>query len=266
MDNLRVVLIIAGLCVVGAIYIWDRLQSRKASRRQMINPAYGERRAEHPGIVISAKPKDDEIQAGLDELDGFFIDVEPDLDEDAPGEIFISRDPNVKPVRRPISESLAIPEQTDAFPDPEPQAARGTAPGPGAVITLFVVTDGDRYLSGPDIQTAVTALGFEFGEMNIFHHHGTGELAGKHPLFSLVNMYEPGYFEMDGMDSFQTHGLSIFTQLPMEQNPEIVFPYMLEITYRLAKRLGAEVLGPGRKPLDQATLDDINKLIGEYVR
>lgn len=266
MDNLRIVLIIAGICVIAAIYFWDRVQSRKASRRQTVSPAYNENR-DSPGIVISAKPRDEDIEAGLAELDGFFIDVEPDLDEEVPGEIFISKDPSIKPVRRPISESLAIPEQADAFASElTAEAKQAVQQEPGAVIMLFVATGEDNYLAGPDIQNAVKALGFEFGEMNIFHHRGTGELAGPQPLFSLVNMYEPGYFDLDQMHSFQTRGLSIFMQLPMRQDPGIVFPYMLEITRRLAKRLDAEVLGPGRKPLDQSSLDSISKLIAGYAR
>lgn len=264
MDNLRLILIIAAVIIIGGIYIWDRVQSRKQSRRQTVSPVRQESR-ENPGLVISARPKDEELQAGIDEMDGFFIDIEPDLDEDASGEIFISRDPNVKPVRRPISESLAIPEQTDAFSEDTPaQKPSEPVPEPGTVITLFVVATGDRQFAGPDIRAALDGLGFKFGEMNIFHHHGKGALLSERSLFSLVNMYEPGYFEIDKMGEFHTRGLSLFLQLPMKQDPTIVFPYMLEITQRLAKRLGGEVLGPGRKPLDEAALKTIHILIEPY--
>jgi len=262
MDNLRLILIIAGVCIIAAIYFWDRVQSRKQSRRQTVSSAYHDQR--EPGLVISAKPKDEDIAAGLEELDGFFIDVEPDLDEDATGEIFISRDPAVKPVRRPISESRAIPEQSDAFADTQEMPVNAAEP-PLTVITLFIVAQDGKTLAGPDIRAALATLKFEFGEMNIFHHHGSGKLAGKYPLFSLVNMYEPGYFELDKMDSFSTRGLSVFAQLPMEHDPEIVFPYMLEMTRRLASKLGAEILGPDRKPLDQTAIDHLNRQISNYV-
>ncbi len=259
MDNLRLILIIAGIAVIAAIYFWDRVQSRKKSRRQTVSPAYHDRN--QSGMVISATQKDEDLAATMDEMDGFFIDTEPDLDEDAPGEIFISRDPTVQPKRRPISESLAIPEQSDAFADTQEMPLSA----PLTVITLFIVAREGKTLSGPDIRSALASLKFDFGEMNIFHHHGFGELAGKHPLFSLVNMYEPGYFVIDEMDTFSTRGLSIFAQLPMEHDPEIVFPYMLEMTRRLAKKLGADILGPDRQPLNQAAVDNLNRQISNYV-
>jgi cell division protein ZipA len=263
MDNLRLILIIAGICIIAAIYFWDRIQTRNQSRRQTVSPAYHDHN--DPGLVISARPRDEDIAAGLEELDGFFIDAEPDQEEDSINEIFISRDPSVKPVRRPISESLSIPEQSDAFAD-KPLQQGATDENPLKVITLFVIAMEGETLAGPDIQAALAALKFEFGEMNIFHHHGSGVLAGKYPLFSLVNMYEPGYFDIDQMNNFSTRGLSVFAQLPMEHDPEIVFPYMLEMTRRLAKKLGADVLGPDRRPLDQAAIDNLNRQISNYVR
>ncbi len=263
MDNLRLILIIAAVCIIAAIYFWEKIQSRKQARRQTVNATFNERR--DPGLVISATANDEQLAAGLEEMDAFFIDNEPDLDEDAVGEIFISRDPSRQPVRRPISESLVIPEQSDAFARQQSDANAADV-SPDSVITLFIVVPEDRILSGPNIQTALTALGFKFGEMNIFHHYGTGELASAKPIFSLVNMYEPGYFDIEQMDSFTTRGLSVFTRLPIQHNVDIVFPYMLEIIRRLASRLGAGILGPDRKPLDQKGIDSINRSIKDYGR
>jgi cell division protein ZipA len=262
MDNLRLILIIAGISIIVAIYFWDRVQSRKKSRRQTVSPNYHERN--ESGMVISAAKKDEDLSASIDEMDGFFIDTEPDLDEDAPGEIFISRDPTVQPTRRPISESLTIPEQSDAFAE-GPVSRHGAREPQLTVITLFLVAPEGKEFAGPDIRSALAALKFEFGEMNIFHHRGSGDLVVKHPLFSLVNMYEPGYFVIDEMDTFSTRGLSVFAQMPMEHDPEVVFPYMLEMTRRLAKKLGANILGPDHKPLDQTAVDNLNRQISNYV-
>jgi cell division protein ZipA len=258
MDNLRLILIITGVCIVLGIYLWDRRQSRKHSRRHTVSASFTAPRNVSDMVIA---PRADDSEESVEDYDGFFIDTEPDLEEDGPGEIFISRDPTVEPRRRPISESR-VPQQSDAF-DSTPED-KGNNIKPDSVITLFIVVNEDRTLSGKDIQTALTALGFEFGEMNIFHHFGTADLASNQPLFSLVNMYEPGYFDIERMDQFSTRGLSVFTRLPMHHNAEIVFPYMLEITRRLASRLGAGILGPDRMPLDQAAINVINQRISEY--
>ena len=260
MDNLRLILIIAAVCIVAAIYFWDRFQTRKQATRQTVTASYNERR--EPALLISAKPDDVDFDEELKELDSFFIGNEPETEEEASGEIFISRDPSKRPVRRPISESLVIPEQTDAFSEQAPNQQAEISPD--SVITLYIIVTDDRQLAGPDIQNALSALGFEFGEMNIFHHFGSGELSSKKPLFSLVNMYEPGYFDLDRIASFTTRGLSIFTRLPMPLKADIVFPYMLDISRRLASRLGAGILGPDRKPLDQAAINTINQRIQAY--
>ncbi|MEX2352923.1 MAG: cell division protein ZipA C-terminal FtsZ-binding domain-containing protein, partial [Gammaproteobacteria bacterium] len=138
--------------------------------------------------------------------------------------------------------------------------------GPDSVIALYVVAPVDSNLSGNQIYTALTSLGFKLGDMDIFHHYGLGQLKSDRPLFSLANMYEPGYFDVKAMDTMSTRGLSIFVCLPSQHNAEEVFAFMLEITRRLAKKLDALVLGPDRKELTQKTLDDIAAQLKQHER
>jgi cell division protein ZipA len=244
MDNLRLILIISGLCIIAAIYLWDRIQSRRQSRRQTIDPSAKTRSG--PERVISAQTDaDDDLSSELADLNDFLSGSGSGRGINAGG-IMVTREAS--------QEASHIHGPIDADVDQE------------RIIALYIVAPDGKYLAGSSIQAALSELGFRFGEMDIFHHYGTGQLTGDRPLFSLVNIHEPGYFDIANMNGFSTAGLSIFTRLPVIHDAEMTFTFMLEITRRLANKLGAGIQGPDRGPLDQDAINAIIRHIQHYDR
>ncbi|MEJ2762277.1 MAG: cell division protein ZipA, partial [Gammaproteobacteria bacterium] len=132
---------------------------------------------------------------------------------------------------------------------------------PEDILILHVMADPQTPFRGPPILTALREAGLVFGEMGIFHHYGPPGLRRGQPLFHLVNMVEPGNFDLDQMHTFTTPGLSLFLQLPSPMNAEVVLDLMLETARRLAVRLGGEVATHDRQPLTEEYVSGLREQI-----
>ncbi|MGY3902868.1 cell division protein ZipA [Aeromonas lusitana] len=108
-------------------------------------------------------------------------------------------------------------------------------------------------LQGATLLSSLLALGFKFGEMDIFHRHE--DLGGKgEVLFSMINMVKPGTFNPYRMEQFSTPGVSLFMQLPLRSNAAFAFEHMLQAADQLASDLDAMLTDASRSPLSD---DDI---------
>lgn len=254
MDSLRLILIAAGLLIIGAIYLWDRLQKQKLSRREVVPPAPGEDDA--PALVIRRGDGGDvDYTSELADLNSFLsrsrTETEAGVGLELPGGASApdAAEPPYTPPAEPVPGQAAA---TDARRD--------------EIITLYITTAGGQEIPGDQIHTALGGLGFRYGEMQIFHHYGTAKLKSAVPLFSLVNMYEPGTFDIEHMSRFSTRGMGVFMRIPGPRDPEESFEYMLEICRRLAEKLNAQVLGPDHQLLTQETAESIIRRIREHGR
>ncbi|OCA64468.1 cell division protein ZipA [Aeromonas piscicola] len=108
-------------------------------------------------------------------------------------------------------------------------------------------------LQGATLLASLMALGFKFGEMDIFHRHedlnGKGEV-----LFSMINMVKPGTFNPYRMEQFDTPGVSLFMQLPLRSNAAFAFEHMLQAADQLASDLDAMLTDMERSPLSDETI------------
>ena len=108
-------------------------------------------------------------------------------------------------------------------------------------------------LQGATLLSSLLALGFKFGEMDIFHRHE--DLGGKgEVLFSMINMVKPGTFNPYRMEQFSTPGVSLFMQLPLRSNAAFAFEHMLQAADQLASDLDAMLTDASRSPLSDDTI------------
>jgi cell division protein ZipA len=264
MDTLRLILIITGICVIAAIYLWDRLQNRHQSRHETIHPAL--RAKEGTGPYISADSgTDDDKQQEPDDLHAIRTG-QGDADEVDAGAIFITRNSAIRQGDIPILH-VEEPELTreDVALGIGAGAERPAAKaGVSEVIALYLAAPPGRRLAGSDIQIALAATGFRYGDMKIFHYHGSSQLLTDPPWFSLANNYEPGYFDINNMENFSTPGLSIFTRVPAPWDTVKVFNHMVDVSRQLAQRLEAGLLGPDRLPLGRETIETVIRRLRKH--
>lgn len=164
------------------------------------------------------------------------------------------------------------PQPTASTTAPETESTQTTASEPAAteqaqpkadeqVISLFVVEKQQQPMPGVQVQKIIEELGFEFGFKSLYHFH---DLAGNTWL-SLMNAVDPGTFDPQDSDSFNTPALALFMRVPGSTgNPDIVFDRMLSIANEIAESLDAVVLDEQKRLLDSEAIDRYRHLIAEH--
>lgn len=130
------------------------------------------------------------------------------------------------------------------------------------VITLYVSGD----IQGAILLQTVTELGFKFGEMDIFHRHE--DTTGKGPsIFSLADMYNPGVFHLDEIETFTTRGVALFMVLPVPGDGHKAFTMMYNAANKIAEAMPrAAVLDSNRNPITKQSVQHTYQKIREFER
>lgn len=136
---------------------------------------------------------------------------------------------------------------------------------PSEVLILYVLLPEHKDMKGAALLSSLLTLGFKYGEMDIFHRHldssGSGEV-----LFSLANMFNPGTFDIDAMEKMSTRGVSLFMTLPGPGEPLQNFNLMHNAAKKLAEEFGGQVLDGQRSVLTVQTVRHYVDKIREFQR
>lgn len=130
------------------------------------------------------------------------------------------------------------------------------------VITLFVSGD----IKGTTLLETVTELGMKFGELDIFHRYE--QPTGRGPLlFRMANMYNPGTFNLDDLDNFNTRGVVLFMTLPLKYDGHKAFTMMYNAANKIAEAMPrAAVLDGNRNPMTKQSVQHTYQKIREFER
>ncbi len=165
------------------------------------------------------------------------------------------------PRRRSLFSGLRAPKETQEAQLEIPMGALGKGYKEGApewVILLSVMAPEGQFFHGSSLIKAIEAAGLQHGAMDIFHFEHDGE-----SLFSLVNMVNPGSFDLAATATIQTPGVSLFVQLPGVSGME-AFERMLNAARELIAALGGELRDDRRSVLTQSAIKQIRERIVEY--
>ncbi|GHG63596.1 cell division protein ZipA [Alishewanella longhuensis] len=291
-SELRLVLIILGALVLGGLFLHGLWTVRKNSSKTQ--------HRYHP----EDNERDNSSGEGFDELGIGPVRVVKGAGKkpvEPKPRFTTTPKPDAKPQSRPIDLKRRVEptEQDDLFQEPQepvlnfsaladedlPPATTQDAPDydeydepaaespaedagdaePSEVLILYVLLPEQQELKGQELLSALTVLGFKYGEMDIFHRHqdsaGNGEV-----LFSLANMFNPGTFDIDNMDKLSTRGLSLFMTLPGPGEPLQNFNVMHNAAKKLAEEFGGQVLDGQRSVLTVQTVRHYVERIREFQR
>ncbi len=167
--------------------------------------------------------------------------------ENQPGENQLGEDQSTenqpgenKPAKNESSENSAEDDNDVAIDD---------------IISVYVLAPQHEAIKGEQILSASYALNLEHGDMKIFHRYS--ETANREIQFSLANIQEPGWFEVNEMHQMETPGISFFMQVNLVENPSHVLDDMLICAHSMSTMLGAVLCSAQRKPLDEAYTSDL---------
>ena len=275
---LRIALLLIGIAVVGAVYIFGvvrrRQRNRSYSPRVQVSP-----RTTHSGFEDSdygSDPNDDEIiavrvrnvepLADLPVIKNEAVTEHPARDAPkavAPAPGMSAR---VRGKRRNTTQLDFSFADTDSAAGTPAPIRRRKHPLPEPVILMLYLRPayGPAFI-GSNIVRNVNAVGMRHGDLQIFHHYGAGDLRTERALFSLANMFEPGHFDMQRIEAFQTAGLVMFLNLPAALDGPVAFELFLNTAQRLAEGLQAELLAEPKTPLDSASIDHLRRIAAQFV-
>lgn len=241
MGELRWILLLAGLALIAAIYLWGAWSRRKSARTARLADVSGSAIEENTQAALGQDPTDDD--ASIEPGCGTPL-PEPRLAAD------IIADP---PARRPDSDTMV-------------QGERGAGDGgEEKIIVLHVAARQGETFHGADILRAVETAGLGYGAMRVFHRYAQDH-AGDRPVFSVASMVEPGGFERETMERLTTPGISLFMRLPGPVNGLAAFDDMLACARQLAQTLGGEMLDERRSAWSRQIEVHTREQIQEYLR
>lgn len=134
------------------------------------------------------------------------------------------------------------------------------------VVILTVLASRGERIEGAALRAALEAQGLRYGDDRIFHRYPDAAPASVGPLFSAVNIVEPGVFELETMDSMRTPGIGLFMRLPGPKDPGDAFAKMVEVARELEMALGAQLCDETRSKLTAQTLNHLREQIADFGR
>lgn len=136
---------------------------------------------------------------------------------------------------------------------------------PQQVLVINVRASDDNPISGAALLPMLLTLGFKFGDQDIFHRHTSAD--GNGPvLFSLANMFKPGVFDIDNLETFTTVGVSLFMILPVDGDTHQVFNMMHNAARKIADEFDAQILDGRRSVLTKQGLQQYFEKIRDFER
>ena len=236
MDPFRISLLVIGAVLIAAIYFWDRWRRKQVERSAF---SHDELPADHaPGVV------DD---------DWDIIPLPRHADRSAPMEEAQLKElaglngRSAKAGLSPEEEAAAL----SAFADDEKAGARPKAQADEALLVLTVIAQEGESFSGPTLSDLFEQLDLRYGDMRIFHR--IDDASGQ-TVFSIVNVLEPGYFDLQELPDLRTPGLALFMHLPGPRAGAESFDDLLGTARRLAGALEGRIGDQQRRLLNDASI------------
>lgn len=258
MQDLRIVLVIVGALAIAALVIHGLWTNQR------------NKRAQHKGAPSKSVAAKNERAANNRDRDGFDSDgvgavrvvskgnkapVSHDRDQDpvfSGVPQFSAEDEDRKrPEPSAKAGKISVADEDDAAEEPRQPAKPAVAKIWKDVYVINVTSREGSYIYGRELKHALRILGFQFGDMDIYHRHvevdGTGDV-----LFSMANMIKPGTFEPSKMDRLMTPGISLFMQLPEPGRALAHFDLMLKAADKLAYEVDGVLMDAGHHVLAES--------------
>ncbi len=286
MENLRWILILAGVGILVLLYFSGR-PKRSNSQRETLNKSrsmseddmlsgdplmggdMGEEAQRSSRVVSHGGQQVGQHSGQYDSVEDSFNDFDAtDLDDFArpAGE---PKEPAGK-----LAGLSSISSKIDAFSEklsPKRRArvaASETKASSAAkkeayaskIVTLHVMAPRGQLFDGEQLLGLFEQRGYHYGDMSIFHsmHHDKA-------VFSIAKAIKPGTFDIDQISSFDTPGISLILQLPGPVAADVAVEVLISEAFDMANTLGGTVLDADRSTLSKQTVQHMREGVYEYM-
>jgi len=217
--ELRIALIVVASIVVIVFYVWYR-----ASSKDYVNNS----------VTQDDQPFDTDME-------DFLTMPERDAKEELPDDLRFEFQGVSKQLR---DEKLNARVQAAQLQRHEKQPSSTDILDSGnkeLLMIMHVVAKQGAYFTGPMIKQMMTELDLHFGEMGAFHF-SVDRLGKKQSIYCILNMFQPGSFDIQHMAGLETRGLTMVLQLPGPEDCLKSYNIMCEHAQRLATFLNGDLL------------------------
>jgi cell division protein ZipA len=133
------------------------------------------------------------------------------------------------------------------------------------LVMLYMAAKSGHTISGAELVLAAEKVGLIHGHHNIYHRLAETSASGE-PVFSMANVIQPGYFDLDRIDTLTTPGVSFFLTLPGPVSAVQAWDSMLPIAERMAQLLDAVLLDSDRNALGRQRILHIKEELRAFDR
>ena len=133
------------------------------------------------------------------------------------------------------------------------------------LVMLYLAAKSGHTISGAELVLAAEKVGLIHGHHNIYHRLADSSTSGE-PVFSMANVIQPGYFDLERIDTLSTPGVSFFLTLPGPVTAVQAWDSMLPIAERMAQLLDAVLLDSERNALGRQRILHIKEELRAYDR
>lgn len=227
MDSFRLTLLVIGLLIVALVYLLGR-QRRKSDNDEIseLEKAF-EQEFENVGIRAERQT------VSADQLSGLS---------------------GIKPSADPVEV-----EEKAGTSETETTAAKLE---PALLVLTVMAKASDKPFSGAQLSNAFSLLGFEFGQMDIYH---CPDVEQGQAIFSIANIIEPGHFQQLAEEDFTTPGMALILALPSVVDGAGAFELMLNKARQLEEMLGGQLCNQERIPINESGLQALRDKAAPYV-
>jgi cell division protein ZipA len=218
--ELRIALIVVALIVVIIFYVWYR-----ASNKDYINNSVTQ----------------DEQQFDAD-MEDFLTMPERDAKEDLPDDLRFEFEGVSKQLRdEKINARVQAAQQQRNEKKASTTEQLIATEDKELLMIMHVVAKQGAYFTGPMIKHMMAELDLQHGEMGAYHY-SVDRLGKKHSIYMILNMFQPGSFDIKNMADLETRGLTLVLQLPGPEDALKSYNIMCEHAQRLATFLNGDLL------------------------
>lgn len=234
-DQLRLILLILGVIVVAAIYLWEKHKAKKerTSARAALVEEYMSESDASDELDDDIQHDEEALSRHLDELETIVRKEEAALNDPVIDDILEEEN---------IGDEATVPQE------------------PKAILMLSVVSR-RKYFTGDAIMGAMRSVGLEPGEADIFYRFTNND---QETLYGVASMLEPGYFPLTDMRRFTTAGITLFASLPGPRSGKRIFEDMYETAENLAAFLDGTIHDGSHNPLTDQELEHMREIAGEF--
>ena len=258
MDALRVSLIVVGILIVIAIYLYGRRQLDASDKRLKFVPSisWSSLLKKLPRKKIDLgrlkfKPRLSPMTPARPAASGLEPKISADELEDMDS-IVPSKHAGLENIADDVSLIVELTSDQIA-----PQ-------GEQLFIPLTILGRRGRRITGEAIRFATAESQFVLKDSGLYYHEVADAQGFKQNLLGLANILEPGTFAEDELPTFDTPGLVLFLHLPAPVEAREAFDILMQRGRLLAQLLEGDLCDDARNVLTNQTIGHLKEKVEAY--